>query len=306
MIKIDVLLRAAEYLENSERSLSLSSSPSSWFSSSSSSSSSSSNEHIGQSLMTNSTTKRESREKCLSRSEKAIHNTLEKNRRAHLKDCFEHLQRELPVFKEKKKATNLSILNYTLKFIQQSQKKDKENEIEVTKLVKKKEVLTNAFCKYVYEIEIQKPEYKSLVYEQINNPALLERIEKAKNALKVNSPIEESSNDIDVICGESDAHSAKNEGKMQNIENRIDLGRSFFSFRLSGDDNARPVGSISKNPLSDQIKRFDNIRIGLGASLESTGSTSFERFDSTVQNANKLADMQILSSISSLITVENK
>lgn len=68
MIKIDVLLRAAEYLENSERSLSLSSSPSSWFSSSSSSSSSSSNEPVGQSLtIINSTTKKESREKCLSR-----------------------------------------------------------------------------------------------------------------------------------------------------------------------------------------------------------------------------------------------
>lgn len=113
-----------------------------------------------------------------------------------------------------------------------------------------------------------------------------------------------------MICGESDAsHSAKNEGKMQNIENRIDLGRSFFSFPLSGDDYAIPAGSISKNPLSDQIKRFDNIRIGLDASLiESIGSTSLERSDSTlaVQNANKLADMQILSSISSLITVENK
>lgn len=60
----------------------------------------------------------------------------------------------------------------------------------MVKLAKKKDALMNAFCKYVYDIEIQEPEYKSLVYEQINNSVLLEKIEKAKNALKVKSPIE--------------------------------------------------------------------------------------------------------------------
>ena len=49
--------------------------------------------------------------------DKAIHNTLEKNRRAHLKDCFENLQNELPQYRDKK-VTNLAILNYTLKYIQ--------------------------------------------------------------------------------------------------------------------------------------------------------------------------------------------
>lgn len=49
--------------------------------------------------------------------DKAIHNTLEKNRRAHLKECFENLQNELPQFKDKK-VTNLSILNCTLKYVQ--------------------------------------------------------------------------------------------------------------------------------------------------------------------------------------------
>ena len=49
--------------------------------------------------------------------DKAIHNTLEKNRRAHLKECFENLQNELPQYKDKK-CTNLAILNYTLKFVE--------------------------------------------------------------------------------------------------------------------------------------------------------------------------------------------
>ena len=49
--------------------------------------------------------------------DKTIHNTLEKNRRAHLKECFENLQNELPHYKDKK-VTNLLILNYTLKFVE--------------------------------------------------------------------------------------------------------------------------------------------------------------------------------------------
>lgn len=54
--------------------------------------------------------------------DKAIHNTLEKNRRAHLKECFENLQNELHQYKDKK-VTNLLILNYTLKIIEVSKKK---------------------------------------------------------------------------------------------------------------------------------------------------------------------------------------
>lgn len=50
---------------------------------------------------------------------KMIHNILEKNRRAHLKDCFENLQAELPNYKEKK-VTNLLILKQTIKYLEVS------------------------------------------------------------------------------------------------------------------------------------------------------------------------------------------
>ena len=50
---------------------------------------------------------------------KMIHKTLEKNRRAHLKDCFENLQAELPNYKEKK-VTNLLILKQTIKYLEVS------------------------------------------------------------------------------------------------------------------------------------------------------------------------------------------
>lgn len=46
-----------------------------------------------------------------------IHNILEKNRRAHLKDCFENLQNELPQYREKK-VTNLLILKQAIKFLE--------------------------------------------------------------------------------------------------------------------------------------------------------------------------------------------
>ena len=48
---------------------------------------------------------------------KMIHNILEKNRRAHLKDCFESLQYELPQYREKK-VTNLLILKQTIKYVE--------------------------------------------------------------------------------------------------------------------------------------------------------------------------------------------
>lgn len=78
--------------------------------------------------------------------------------------------------------------------MKQSQKKDKENELELARLVKKKDSLMNSLRKYVYELDTEPDDqFKSLVYEQIKNhhPAiLLDSIEKEKSALKVKSPIE--------------------------------------------------------------------------------------------------------------------
>ncbi|CAF0710201.1 unnamed protein product [Brachionus calyciflorus] len=84
--------------------------------------------------------------------DKAIHNTLEKNRRAHLKDCFENLQNELPQYKDKK-CTNLAILNYTLKYVEQSKKKDKENEMEKGRLLKQQINLKQRLKKLVIDFK---------------------------------------------------------------------------------------------------------------------------------------------------------
>lgn len=48
-----------------------------------------------------------------------VHNKLEKNRRAHLKECFELLKSHLPSF-EDRKISNLAILRSSLRHIQVS------------------------------------------------------------------------------------------------------------------------------------------------------------------------------------------
>uniref|UniRef100_A0A8D8XHV0 Max-binding protein MNT n=1 Tax=Cacopsylla melanoneura TaxID=428564 RepID=A0A8D8XHV0_9HEMI len=47
-----------------------------------------------------------------------VHNKLEKNRRAHLKECFEILKRQVPPSQEEKKSSNLSILHSAIRYIQ--------------------------------------------------------------------------------------------------------------------------------------------------------------------------------------------
>ncbi|KAI5724540.1 hypothetical protein M8J77_003995 [Diaphorina citri] len=51
-----------------------------------------------------------------------VHNKLEKNRRAHLKECFEILKRQVPPAQEEKKSSNLSILHSAIRYIQEEKK----------------------------------------------------------------------------------------------------------------------------------------------------------------------------------------
>lgn len=49
-----------------------------------------------------------------------MHNKLEKNRRAHLKECFESLKKQLTLQPDEKKTSNLSILHAAIRHIQVS------------------------------------------------------------------------------------------------------------------------------------------------------------------------------------------
>ncbi|PSN49810.1 hypothetical protein C0J52_01371 [Blattella germanica] len=67
-----------------------------------------------------------------------VHNKLEKNRRAHLKECFELLKRQLPVSQDEKKSSNLSILHSAIRHIQSLRRKEREFEHEMERLAREK------------------------------------------------------------------------------------------------------------------------------------------------------------------------
>ncbi|XP_050302883.1 max-binding protein MNT-like isoform X2 [Anthonomus grandis grandis] len=67
-----------------------------------------------------------------------VHNKLEKHRRAHLKECFDILKKQLPSNGEEKKTSNLSILHSALKYIQSLKKREREYEHEMERLAREK------------------------------------------------------------------------------------------------------------------------------------------------------------------------
>lgn len=64
-----------------------------------------------------------------------VHNKLEKNRRAHLKECFEQLKRQLPQMQEEKKTSNLLILSNASKYISVSIKMFDKIQVEIQLLI---------------------------------------------------------------------------------------------------------------------------------------------------------------------------
>ncbi|XP_021704320.1 rho GTPase-activating protein gacF isoform X4 [Aedes aegypti] len=67
-----------------------------------------------------------------------VHNKLEKNRRAHLKECFEQLKKQLTLQPDEKKTSNLSILHAAIRYIQVLKRKEREYEHEMERLAKEK------------------------------------------------------------------------------------------------------------------------------------------------------------------------
>lgn len=66
-----------------------------------------------------------------------VHNKLEKNRRAHLKECFDYLKKQIPTL-EDKRTSNLGILRGSLRYIQALRRKEKEYELEMQRLAREK------------------------------------------------------------------------------------------------------------------------------------------------------------------------
>uniref|UniRef100_A0A1S4N2W6 Max-binding protein MNT n=1 Tax=Pediculus humanus subsp. corporis TaxID=121224 RepID=A0A1S4N2W6_PEDHC len=84
-----------------------------------------------------------------------VHNKLEKNRRAHLKECFELVKKQLPASQEDKKASNLNILHSALRFIQTLRRKEREYEHEMERLAREKIALQQRFATLKKELSAQ-------------------------------------------------------------------------------------------------------------------------------------------------------
>ncbi|KAL3270837.1 hypothetical protein HHI36_021357 [Cryptolaemus montrouzieri] len=67
-----------------------------------------------------------------------VHNKLEKHRRAHLKECFDILKRQLPASPDEKKTSNLNILHSAIRYIQVLREKERKLEHEMERLAREK------------------------------------------------------------------------------------------------------------------------------------------------------------------------
>lgn len=80
-----------------------------------------------------------------------VHNKLEKNRRAHLKECFETLKKNIPNVDEKK-TSNLSVLRSALRYIQTLKRKEKDYEHEMERLAREKIALQQRLAELKNEL----------------------------------------------------------------------------------------------------------------------------------------------------------
>lgn len=81
-----------------------------------------------------------------------VHNKLEKNRRAHLKECFESLKKQLPITPDEKKTSNLSILGAANRHIQVSRRQS-SSELEILIFRLRFQFLKRKEREYEHEME---------------------------------------------------------------------------------------------------------------------------------------------------------
>lgn len=78
---------------------------------------------------------------------KEMHKTLEKNRRAHLRECFELLKSELPLDEyNEKKTSHINIIRCAIRYINQLKSKDSEHNDEISRLKRIRGRLQESFA----------------------------------------------------------------------------------------------------------------------------------------------------------------
>ncbi|KAG6455327.1 hypothetical protein O3G_MSEX009163 [Manduca sexta] len=102
-----------------------------------------------------------------------VHNKLEKNRRAHLKECFELLKRQLPATPDDKKTSNLSILGSAIRYIQVLRRKERECEHEMERLAREKIAAQQRLAALKREVSINSSPPRSAAQMEASPPRTL-------------------------------------------------------------------------------------------------------------------------------------
>ncbi|XP_070490181.1 uncharacterized protein [Chironomus tepperi] len=113
-----------------------------------------------------------------------VHNKLEKNRRAHLKECFEALKRQLPVTADEKKTSNLSILGAAIRHIQFLKRKEREYEHEMERLAKEKIAAQNRILFLKRELAQWDVDFSKILPEQTDINAVKSERSESESSIK--------------------------------------------------------------------------------------------------------------------------
>ncbi|XP_055336315.1 max-binding protein MNT-like isoform X2 [Paramacrobiotus metropolitanus] len=99
---------------------------------------------------------------------RSVHNVLEKNRRAHLKDCFESLKHEVMETDDEKKASHLAVLKSAVRCIQQLQKQSEQLQRDHERVLKEKTSSQQRFIDLKREVMANNPCFDVLAYLHSN------------------------------------------------------------------------------------------------------------------------------------------
>ncbi|XP_017780611.1 PREDICTED: max-binding protein MNT-like [Nicrophorus vespilloides] len=126
-----------------------------------------------------------------------VHNKLEKHRRAHLKECFDELKKQLPVTQEVKKTSNLNILHSAIDTIQLLQRKEREHEDEMERLAKEKIALQQKLANLKKDYSLHDVEFTSHLQDaELPNTIHLNEIEMVTEAKHITNDVHQITKSI--------------------------------------------------------------------------------------------------------------
>ncbi|KAL7016410.1 hypothetical protein ACKWTF_010017 [Chironomus riparius] len=218
-----------------------------------------------------------------------VHNKLEKNRRAHLKECFESLKRQLPVTTDEKKTSNLSILGAAIRHIQFLKRKEREYEHEMERLAKEKIAAQNRILFLKRELAQWDVDFSKILPEQTDINTVKSERSESESSIK-NGMLYNPSTSLSTI----NASSSPSNASATNITNNVVNGsavsppprittlvnspaiNSVTPLSLTTKDEAPSPTNLSINPVKISAKSslinssIPTSLIGNGSSIPAT------------------------------------